>query len=591
MGPRSVCAGPLTALLDGADLRRVMLGKTEVIRRIGFAVRDDTWDTLPPELSRERAEVGADSFQAQFAAHFTSGRVRFTATITLEGDAHGRLIYRFDGRADNAFRYNRIGLVILHPPSLAGRRARLQTDGLDHLAALPQLVEPQWQIEGRPRGMWMPFESMEIDVGPDLVVRHEFTGDRFEMEDQRNWGDASYKTYSTPLSLDWPHEMTKGDRVDQRLVVTLRGHADHPGENPSPTTVIVGRSIPGVVLPRIGFTVDDNVTADNEILDLLRRIRRDHLRTTPDRRPIVEPVARALKADLELVGAGTPAGALHHDQSLRVARRLVVGTEGSPPSPDEFDTHLAEDSSDESPVLIATAGPFVALNRSRPLPTADGVAFALSPQVHDIDDRTILENLEAITAMVDTARLLGGGPHIAVGPITLRPAQPDPSGGLGATRSPADPRQDTPLSLAWTLGMLAALACSGVDATTWCTLAGPAGLVERTETGKLTVRPAFWLFEHLKDWRNAQVLHVQAQPTSPMATLALAQGNRIRIFVGNLTDTPQPVRVELPAETSDVMIRTADSATSRPPVDTRSLGQWSGQLDQYQVVVIDCRRN
>ena len=35
--------------------------------------------------------------------------------------------------------------------------------------------------------------------GGEIVIR--FEGDLFEMEDQRNWTDASYKTYSTPLRI------------------------------------------------------------------------------------------------------------------------------------------------------------------------------------------------------------------------------------------------------------------------------------------------------------------------------------------------------------------------------------------------------
>ena len=35
-------------------------------------------------------------------------------------------------------------------------------------------------------------------------------GDVFEMEDQRNWSDASYKTYVRPLSLPWPYVMEQG---------------------------------------------------------------------------------------------------------------------------------------------------------------------------------------------------------------------------------------------------------------------------------------------------------------------------------------------------------------------------------------------
>ena len=36
-----------------------------------------------------------------------------------------------------------------------------------------------------------------------------FNGETFEMEDQRNWTDASFKTYCTPLSLPYPIKIIK----------------------------------------------------------------------------------------------------------------------------------------------------------------------------------------------------------------------------------------------------------------------------------------------------------------------------------------------------------------------------------------------
>ena len=52
-----------------------------------------------------------------------------------------------------------------------------------------------------------------------------FSGDIFEMEDQRNWTDASYKTYSTPLALPFPVEVTAGTSIAQSVTLTLEG--DH----------------------------------------------------------------------------------------------------------------------------------------------------------------------------------------------------------------------------------------------------------------------------------------------------------------------------------------------------------------------------
>src|SRR3712207_9295379 len=46
-------------------------------------------------------------------------------------------------------------------------------------------------------------------------------GDTFEMEDQRNWTDASYKTYVRPLALPWPYTLAAGSELEQAVTVTV----------------------------------------------------------------------------------------------------------------------------------------------------------------------------------------------------------------------------------------------------------------------------------------------------------------------------------------------------------------------------------
>ena len=50
-------------------------------------------------------------------------------------------------------------------------------------------------------------------------------GDTFEMEDQRNWSDASYKTYVRPLALPWPYQMPAKRAVRQQISLTITRHA------------------------------------------------------------------------------------------------------------------------------------------------------------------------------------------------------------------------------------------------------------------------------------------------------------------------------------------------------------------------------
>ena len=55
-------------------------------------------------------------------------------------------------------------------------------------------------------------------------------GDTFEMEDQRNWGDASYKTYVRPLSLPWGYTLAKGSRLEQAVQLSFDGRLEGRGE-------------------------------------------------------------------------------------------------------------------------------------------------------------------------------------------------------------------------------------------------------------------------------------------------------------------------------------------------------------------------
>ena len=43
------------------------------------------------------------------------------------------------------------------------------------------------------------------------------------MEDQRNWTDASFKTYGTPLELPFPVEVVSGTKIVQTVTLTLDG--------------------------------------------------------------------------------------------------------------------------------------------------------------------------------------------------------------------------------------------------------------------------------------------------------------------------------------------------------------------------------
>ena len=48
-----------------------------------------------------------------------------------------------------------------------------------------------------------------------------------ELQDHRNWTDANFKSYATPLALGFPFDSTDGQRIHQ--VLTIR----HAGTTPA----------------------------------------------------------------------------------------------------------------------------------------------------------------------------------------------------------------------------------------------------------------------------------------------------------------------------------------------------------------------
>ena len=83
---------------------------------------------------------------------------------------------------------------------------------------LPGLIAPQSIVDG----VEIPCSRRARALRSTLTaatVATVFEGDLFEMEDQRNWSDGSFKTYCTPIALGYPHEARAGARLRQRVDV------------------------------------------------------------------------------------------------------------------------------------------------------------------------------------------------------------------------------------------------------------------------------------------------------------------------------------------------------------------------------------
>src|SRR5690606_24372511 len=96
------------------------------------------------------------------------------------------------------------------------------------------------------------FEVRAISHAPARGVRVDvrMEGETFETEDQRNWSDASFKTYCRPLARPFPYTLRRGDVVEQHVRVQVSGAPHVP-----PTSSVVRVRAPRSSAPLPQFAV------------------------------------------------------------------------------------------------------------------------------------------------------------------------------------------------------------------------------------------------------------------------------------------------------------------------------------------------
>jgi hypothetical protein len=203
--------GPIDMLFEDGDIRYLKCCGYELIRRVYVAVRDRNWGTIMPVFSNIRKNIIPGSFEISYEAENHLDEVYFVWRGFIIGAPDGTITFNMEGQAITSFQKNRIGFCVLLPACLAGKPCTvLHTDG-----GLLESCFPFYITSDQPPIPFTDIMDLSYKVGSYLVYI-EFKGDIFEMEDQRNWTDASYKIYSTPLRCPYPIKMISGFRSNSR---------------------------------------------------------------------------------------------------------------------------------------------------------------------------------------------------------------------------------------------------------------------------------------------------------------------------------------------------------------------------------------
>ena len=517
--------------------------------------QDRNWTARPWQILEEHVRSTEDSFTIELRARGSFDAEPFTWTGTLTGSADGTIRYAIDGSAEASFIRNRLGLCVLHPADLAGARATLETVG-------GTITETAFPVAISPDQPFTDMRALTHEVVPGLRATVRMTGDTFESEDHRNWSDASFKHYCTPISLPFPVTVQSGAPLTQAVEVTLDGTA--PADQWSPPPLRIDITDDERPLPWIGIQLDhDGHRLTSMEIERLAALRLGHVRididvaspSAPDRLAAAlqdaESIGARLVPALHVTDVGDLARVSQWADDPRIHHWLVFD-----PATKVTDPGLVA-------AAAAVLGPrvgggtnlyFTELNRGRS-PATPFVAFSLNPQVHASDDQSVMQNAATQSAVARNARALYPDAWLEASPITLRPrfnpnaTAPELDHSNTALPSRVDARQCTDFAATWTVLSLKAISETGaLDAVTYYEATGWEGLMERAEGSSQPdgfpsvpggTFPVYEVFAALAEATGVRLCH--STDPSRVDALALANGT---ILVANATSDEQVIMVQ-----------------------------------------------
>lgn len=569
--PIPVVVGDWSLLLIGGAVRVIRWRGVEVVRGIDCPIRDATWGTLVQE---EVAVAWADDGPRRVMTRtFAVGGGAVRGTLVLTIDPVGTLDVDLHLEARDTFRTNRSGLTVLHPiRGVAGMPVTVhKATGGTEAATFPLEIMPSQPV----------FDIAGLDHVVDGVhVSIAFEGETFEMEDQRNWADASYKTYCRPLSRPMPYDIVAGDPIHHRVRLTVSGHrepiepaASGPtsgGGAPFPEVLIVAEEgwVPalghpahevgvGTVVIRLGahatgaeawvgaaaragtgvdleVVIPDGADPDVHLAGVASALRADGIEPKH-----VFALPEAYLKSYQPTGQW-PTGTSPADAAQAVGRAFRQARVG-----------------------VGMFTNFTEVNRCRPPRMGDYVTHSTTAIVHAADDRSVFETLETLPRILTDDASFARGAHDrdAVGDADLHrtvrlglTAIGSRGNAFGAVDVPNpgrvrkamagnDPRQIGLIAAAYAIGVASTMASASpsLEAFAPSSLAGPFGVA--SEAGRY---PIFFAVQALRRFSGRPTA---ALPDLPIGTHGIAVvgdvPGSVDAVVANATDGE--VSVTLPS--------------------------------------------
>lgn len=555
-------AGALSFELVGGRFGPVRANGHEVWHGMAFLFRDAGWGTPEPVFEQVEHRSDEQGFHLSLRGHIPCAPSDIAGTpaenpclllhLTVQGRADGQLLLRAEATPTHPLRSNRCGWVLMHPMSAAGSAIEvLHVDGRTSQSTFPREV-PAWPP-------FMGVRGLRHEYAPGHWAQALLPGEDYELEDQRNNADASFKTYSRSNLMPRPYVMWPQETLVREMHLRLQGPAPEPVTKPA-ARVPLQLAPQAALLPQLGLAITPASSHCIEPweLDVLRQWRpaflhltlwTDKLATDVDWhgvRTLLEASGARLRLDMcarEGLGHGGPQdAALHHLARQLAASGVAPASVAALPCGPQA-AALLRQLFPQATLGGGTPHYFAQLNRLEGSGGEDFMAFTVCPTVHGTDDDSLMHSLQSLPSMLETARLRHPARGWHLGPSWLpsraSPLGPQPAsdGQRRMALARLDPRTRGLFGAAWLLGHLASAVQAGVQALTLPPLLGDDGLWW-SRAGAWQATPATVMLDVCLRWTqldNAELHLPNGAPASgAWAALAGTGPHGRQVLVANL---------------------------------------------------------
>ena len=505
-----------SVLRDNLFLRNIKYKNIEILKLISFLVRDKNWNNYSPEIIKTSSYNKDQQLHFEFDLKYGDVEQLEVKLLLSIGSNSVKLIA--NGKFLTDFWTNRIGFNLLLPlDGVVNQQVIVsKSDQTTETLKYPLIIQPDQPM--------VKFNNLSYEMFDSIALNIRFDGIHFEMEDQRNWGDASYKIYSGSLLDPFPYKENKNSAFHQEIEITVR-EKNNSLETISNQNIIPLNIQEEYAMPKIGIKVDNetngidivNVDFVYHLVDFERNTEsKPNFNNLPIYLVALIDHTKKVKDIVKDIKDYILSNKISVDKIL-ICPKIYLNSfqpAGEWPSVPKLGDYYKEAKIQLPDVHIFSGmvTNFTELNRKKPDGKFDGINFSFTPIVHDASDYGVLDTPNSLKYILHSVNNFSKDTPIHIGPMTLgmhfNPYGEKLAANIDQVRlemTDFDPRHDSLIGLNWTIAVFAETLSKNTKFITIASLKGVHGIL--TESNQK--RPLFYLYEVLLYFKNAKIYKIE----------------------------------------------------------------------------------